>query len=315
MGTTGSLETHYQVQQKISHSLGATGLNQYTLKGPDSGAFGEVRRCIDTRTKEARAVKHIPKTTSQRRVEVLHEIDMMKLVSGKHNTILQFMEYFEDSGHFDLVFEFCEKGSLEDALKRQEMSTPKTALFGHQLLTALSFLRNARILHRDVKPSNVLLKSDSHVKLGDFGTAVLHEADKPLWQPSGTPLFFPPEIQILPSGYGYSFPVDIWAAGLTLYMLFFSGQHPFLNSSRCIDQKLLRSASFSVGWMQVWDTKAAELLRWLLMPFPGQRITAANACEHPWFHSQGYGSGSFEQSPPTKMVADSQGRWQEDPWG
>merc|ERR1712176_704583 len=98
-----------------------------------------------------------------------------------------------------------------------------------------------------------------------------------------------------------------------MYMILFKVDHPFMPAGS-MDVRLLRSALFSVGWMQVWDANAAALLRWLLMPCPWQRIKVEHACNHRWLGSYGLGNGSFDNSPPVKLVPDSRGAWYEDSW-
>lgn len=309
MGQTVS--SNYVVQQKIGHTVDLFGYDGGVTKGPDCGNFGSVRRGIDTRTQQPRAIKNIQKSTSEVKEKVMLEISLMQAVTGQHPNIVQFCEYFEEWGHFDLVFEFCGNGTLDDGIRNKSIKESDAAGFCYQMLSALVFLKQRSVLHRDVKPANVLLKDDRTCKLADFGCACYLQATDSLYHHGGTPAFWPPEVDILPRGDGYSFPLDVWAVGVTFYMMLFQGVHPFIQNGR-IDEKMLQKADFDSGMMWLWNGNLVQFLRWLLMPCPRQRIRPENACNHIWLGSFGFGPGSFSQQTPPKLVPDSYGRWGED---
>lgn len=286
------------------------GQEGHVLLQPDSGNFGVVRRGVDTRTKEPRAIKHIKKGTPQSRERVLNEIKVMQVASGSDPAIVTFYEHFEEWNHFDLVFEFCANGTLDDQIEAK-LDQRAAALFSHQLLGALACLRDKGVLHRDVKPANVLLKDSYTCKLADFGSACLMAQTERLFERAGTPAFWPPEMEMLPKGNGYSLPYDMWSMGITLYWMLFH-KHPWVSQGK-LDSKQLRHADFDFGMMQMTNPKCFQLLRWLLMPSPEQRIHPFDAVEHTWLGSHGFGNGSFSQPTPSpRLVPDSQGRWMPD---
>jgi len=308
MGISQSVDNHYVVQQKIEHTVDKMGHDGFIVKPPDAGHFGSVRRSVNRITQEVRAIKHIPKNTPNAKEKVLEEVELMKAVSGGHVNIVQFIEHFEDWDNFDLVFEFCGNGTIDDAIKGSGLDHSAAARFCHQWLSALVFLKQQRILHRDIKPANILLKDSRTSKLADFGSACFLDTDVSIFHRGGTPAFWPPEVDILPRGDGYSFPFDVWTVGITLYMILFDGVHPFMSQGH-IDQKLLRVSSFDSGMMWVWNANLLQLLRWLLMPSPRQRLAPEIACNHAWLGSFGFGKGTFSENIPTKLLPDSYGRW------
>jgi serine/threonine protein kinase len=313
MGNISSVHGHYQVQENIAYHVEKTGFVRSDIAAPEEGTFGQVRRCVDLKTHEARAVKTIPKTTSERRRLVLNEIEMLKAVSGKQENVVRYVEYFEQRSHFDIIFEWCDSGTLEKLAKSGSVSMKSAAFYFVQLLDALGFLKKSGVLHRDIKPSNVLLASGlgEHYacKLSDFGCACKHEASKKIQEPHGTPAYVAPEVLILPKGDGYSFPADMWGAGIILYVMLFKGHHPFQNGAD-VDPQLARTSSYQLGWMNVWSPGAASLITWLLLPYPAQRIELEKAANHPWLGSYGYGSASFKDPPPKKrFVPDRNGHW------
>merc|ERR550525_942597 len=95
------------------------------------------------------------------------------------------------------------------------------------ILSAIAFLHRKGICHRDVKPDNFMVAKGT-LKLADFGLATFVPPGKLLKDKCGTPAFMAPEIHSLPKrSPGYGFPVDVWAAGVTMYMILHQGQHPF----------------------------------------------------------------------------------------
>jgi len=310
MGNGQSVTSNYVVQQNVGHQVDRFDNISNFRKAADAGNFGSVRRGIDTRTQQPRAIKHIEKANAAIKENVLREVEILQAVcsSGQQANVVQFFEYFEEWGHFDLVFEFCSGGTLADAINSKSLSDRDSAGFCHQMLSALAFIKSRGVLHRDVKPANVLLKDQGTCKLADFGSSCFLNAGEDLFNRGGSPAFWGPEVDILPRGEGYSFPLDVWATGITLYMMLFQGVHPFVIDGH-IDQKQLQRADFDAGMMWLWDAKKVAFISWLLMPCPRQRVLPENACNHVWLSSFGFGSGNFSQDIPRKMLPDSYGRW------
>lgn len=285
-----------------------------------SGAFAEVRPCTHMGTHTLRAVKTIEKSDwyGTARSHVMDEIAMLRAVSGKHPYIIKFIEYYEEWSTMNLIFEYCTGGALQEAIDGRALPTGEgyCARLVYQLIDALAFLRQEDIVHRDVKPANVLLAapkgrhaadlSEVDVRLADFGVACLCKDKEPITDVEGTPAFFSPEMLQLPRGKGYSFPTDMWATGVTLYMTLFEGAHPFQERGG-VSKQLLRSGDFDVGWLT--STKATDLLSWLLLPHPEQRIRPEEALEHPWFASHRLGGGGFAKEKPAKLILDGHGNW------
>jgi len=252
-------------------------------------------------------VKTVEKTDWMTRYYIMEEIRLLQVVSGKHPNIVQYFEFYEEWSVLNLVFEYCPKGNLEQALMSREFRSGGERLWAilmHPILSALEFLKSVKIVHRDVKPANLVFSNEETLKLTDFGSACFVEAD--LKEAEGSPGFFAPEMLQLPRGKGYSFPVDVWALGISIYMMMFEGEHPFAtnNNLRKNDQ---RSGTFQVGWLT--SSAVTDLLTWMLMPHPDQRISSADAMEHSWFYSYGCGSGRFQKKIGSKIILDSHGNW------
>mmetsp|Transcript_61654 Transcript_61654/g.115283 ORF Transcript_61654/g.115283 Transcript_61654/m.115283 type:complete len:318 (-) Transcript_61654:27-980(-) len=288
----------------------------YVKRGEDdcvgSGAFGQVRPCVERLTLADRCVKTIPKADWWTRPAVMQEIEILEMVSGKHPNIVEYFEYFEEMTVIHLILEYCAKGNLNQMIlsrKFREGGERLSAKIVYQIAGALALLREVEVVHRDVKPSNLVFAEDDLVKLTDFGCACLattSEAED-LKEIKGTPCFFSPEIHQLPRGRGYSFPADMWAFGICSYMMLCKGAHPFMTEKGSLRTREHHSGIFDVDWFTSWA--ARDALQWMLMPHPGQRILPQELMEHKWCYSYNLGGGTFSKSIRQKHVLDSHGNW------
>lgn len=287
------------------------------------GSFGQVWRAIDKGTSEIVAIKQLDKRKDgpgRRRNDFRHEVDIMQKVS--HENILKFIGMYEDSTHVNLVLEYCDGGDFSDKLKvrpEQPMGPCEAVVAGwlRQICSAIQALHEANIVHRDVNPKNFML-ARGVLKLADLGIAqLLPSIGARLFSKSGTPGFMAPEQYMLPMGDGYSFPVDMWAAGIVLYMMLHGGRHPYMEDGKLNrkimiqrsvkpkvwnaktihgivappgqQEKVSRSKSlsknFGSGRTNEGDDASEELLDHLLAPDPHNRASASEVLCHAWLSS------------------------------
>ena len=187
------------------------------------GAYGIVWRATDKRSKEVVALKKIfdafqNATDAQR---TFREIMFLQEMDG-HEHIIRLTNVLKADNDRDiyLVFEYMET-DLHAALRANILQDIHKQYILWQSLKALKFMHSAELLHRDMKPSNLLLNSDCLMKVADFGLArSLPESREergeasPLTDYVATRWYRAPEI-LLGSGT-YSFAVDMWAVGCIL---------------------------------------------------------------------------------------------------
>jgi len=118
-------------------------------------------------------------------------------------------------GHFYLVMEWVEGHTLHELVQKGSMPLRKVANYAMQMCDALHFAHTHKILHRDVKPGNIMVNDEDRVKVADFGLArpMTGEAEE---NPFGTPDYAAPEIM---DSRGVDQRADIFAAGVVLYEL------------------------------------------------------------------------------------------------
>ncbi|MEZ6186389.1 MAG: protein kinase [Planctomycetota bacterium] len=133
-----------------------------------------------------------------------------------------------DSGHPFLVMDFVQGTTLDARLRRGPLPVTRALEVAYELAAALSLAHAQGIVHRDVKPANVMLRADGRPLLTDFGLAMEDSGHHSLTQAGnmlGTPGFMPPE-QVMGSLAELGPPADVYALGATLYVCL-TGHAPF----------------------------------------------------------------------------------------
>ena len=156
------------------------------------------------------------------------------------------------------------------------------------LLSCLNVLDQVGIAHRDIKPANLLMCSDddisgAKIKLADYGMASFVGVDNLVRGRCGTPGFVAPEILLTGVNGGYGNKVDIFSAGVTLYVML-SGYEPFYGESdtELIDANREAKVDFPhADWHSV-SVEGRDLIERMIVVDPAQRIGAREALRHPW---------------------------------
>uniref|UniRef100_A0A0N5BIY5 polo kinase n=1 Tax=Strongyloides papillosus TaxID=174720 RepID=A0A0N5BIY5_STREA len=189
-------------------------------------------------------------------------------MSLRHPNILRLFRYFYCPFYVCMTLELC-KETLSDVLKRLKVLDEASCKFVvREVARGLSHLHDNRIIHRDIKPDNIFLTNDMDVKIGDFGIAIRHENPaKKVTEACGTILYLAPESL---DGSGYSFGIDVWALGVTLYKMAV-GHHPFRNRVDFLLYNKIMSCSYIVP--STIPVHTGDMIRSLLTRDPGSRPT------------------------------------------
>jgi hypothetical protein len=191
-----------------------------------TGGHGKVYRGQITDTDEVVAIKKIPvKAGKFSKKFVKLEIDILRTLS--HPNLVRYMgcKYSSKFREYSIVLEYVDGGSLEQIIKKRgPMSEEQVAGIVQQTLHGLSHLHSKRVIHRDLKPGNILLTRSGQIKITDFGvSAQLLNIESMRSSCVGTPYYSAPEvIQVVP----YSYQADIWSLGCAVYEMLF-GCRPY----------------------------------------------------------------------------------------
>jgi len=187
------------------------------------GTYGECHAAIDKRNNRLYCLKRIENAAAG-----LEEQEATVLRTLDHPGIVRYHDSFilEEEAALCVVMEFCDGGDLSSIIRQrarsgEHFSEDEVLDMFVQLIESLKYLHGRRILHRDLKPQNVLVSSSyaesPRLLLADFGIAkVLDAADSAAATVLGTPTYLSPEIC---KGQKYSYSADVWALGCILHEL------------------------------------------------------------------------------------------------
>ena len=181
------------------------------------GAYGIVYKCKNKETNKYVAVKKF-KETEDKLVQKTMKRELAMLQMLKHENIVEFQEAFVNKGDFFLVFEYVEKNLLEVLEESPDGLSPELIRsFVFQMCKAVSYLHKNNMIHRDVKPENLLIDENLNLKLCDFGFARKIKLNKQnnnvdtMTDYVATRWYRSPELLL--SGGIYGPEVDYWAIG------------------------------------------------------------------------------------------------------
>ena len=230
------------------------------------------------------SLAHMKKMSMKR---IQREIDLLK--SLDHPNIVRFHEAFTDiAQNVYIVTEFANHGSLDRFTKDTLLGHEDINDWMTQLRDGLHFLLRHNILHRDLKPQNILLHKEPisgriTLKIADFGFAKAFESlseDSMMETLCGTPMYLSPEVV---KTRKYAIPSDLWSVGVMMYQLFYHTM-PFERPRNILElMKSLDTMTLRFPADPKVDAGAKELMTTLLQTDPLKRSSWGNFFTHSWF--------------------------------
>uniref|UniRef100_A0A8C4LW12 Serine/threonine-protein kinase Nek9 n=1 Tax=Equus asinus TaxID=9793 RepID=A0A8C4LW12_EQUAS len=184
------------------------------------GAFGEATLYRRTEDDSLVVWKEVDLTrlSEKERRDALNEIVILALL--QHDNIIAYYNHFMDNTTLLIELEYCNGGNLYDKILRQKdklFEEEMVVWYLFQIVSAVSCIHKAGILHRDIKTLNIFLTKANLIKLGDYGLAKKLNSEYSMAETLvGTPYYMSPE---LCQGVKYNFKSDIWAVGCVIFEL------------------------------------------------------------------------------------------------
>ncbi len=177
------------------------------------GGMSDVYEAVDQRNDSAVAVKVVRATDPDLARRLAQEVRALARV--EHRGLVRLLDTGLTDGRAYLVMELVDGTTLAEALRRGPLGPGRAATLGSELAGALAYVHGQGIVHRDVKPSNILLSADGGARLGDFGIARLLDASTLTIAGTtlGTAAYMAPE-QLEDHQVGVS--ADVWSLGMVL---------------------------------------------------------------------------------------------------
>lgn len=208
--------------------MGVQGLNSSPIKniGPyridvliGRGGSARVYRAFDPGTKQHVALKLLnPSIEVEEEFTLRFQREVEVVMGLKHEHILPILDFGDDHGFTYIVMPLCEGGSLADRLHDGRLSAAEGARLMNEISAALQYAHDNGIVHRDVKPGNILFDNDGNALLTDFGLARVNDASISLTGSAiiGTPAYISPEQA---RGEKINARTDQYSLGVILYQL------------------------------------------------------------------------------------------------
>lgn len=339
--TTTIIEEIFQVKEtntlnKTTDAEGRSMVNQYTfVKKLGEGTYGKVKLVLHGEKEDKCAVKVIKKDMLKRRREmirdekgrikykdalenVMREIAIMKKLN--HPNLVKLYEVIDnaDSSKMYIVMEYAEKGQILEwdqenrnfynLHQREYFNEDELRKIFSETIQGLYYLHKNGIVHRDIKPQNILQGADGTIKIADFGVSDIVGDKDVLTKTQGTYHFLAPECVTTQSdGKGYSGKgADIWAMGVTFFAFTYY-KAPFDSEDTLELFERIESDELKFPEQRAISNELKDLFSRLLEKNPAKRISLDELANHPFFQKDKVGvelaencSSKVEQVTVTK---------------
>uniref|UniRef100_A0A8C1FLQ9 Serine/threonine-protein kinase PLK n=1 Tax=Cyprinus carpio carpio TaxID=630221 RepID=A0A8C1FLQ9_CYPCA len=259
------------------------------------GGFARCYEMTDLANNKMYAVKVIPQSRVSKphqREKITNEIELHKSLQHKH--VVKFSHHFEDQDNIYIFLELCSRKSLAHIWKaRHTLTDPEVRYYLKQIISALKYLHNKGILHRDLKLGNFFVNENMDLRLGDFGLAAkLETVEQRKKTICGTPNYLAPEVL---NRQGHGTESDVWSLGCVMYTLL-CGNPPFETLDLKETYKCIKEVRYSLP--QSLTPSAQKLISAVLQKDPSDRLTLDQILAHEYFTK----SFTPEKLPPSSCV-------------
>lgn len=262
-GNSGTIIGHYELKKTLG-----------------KGNFSTVKLAQHRITQHLVAIKVVKTSvlSEDNLMKINREIDVLKKL-GKHENVIRLYQVIKTKRYFMLVTEYCADGELYDYLvKNGKLSEANSCKYFLQILSAIEYLHDHNVVHRDLKAENLLLTNDlKTIKIVDFGFANYYKPDNLLSTWCGSPPYAAPELF---KGLEYvGPPVDIWSVGVVLYVMV-CGSLPFDGHNLVYLKSRVLSGKFRIPYFM--STECEGLIRGMLRLDPERRFCIRQIRSHCW---------------------------------
>lgn len=245
----------------------------------------QVFKCLNQVTRKLAIIKRISKAHLGKPGSIRNELELLQGL--RHTNIVTYQDTFETADHVFLVMEYCESELMSDS--NQARTEIEARQISRQILFGLNYLHSNHVVHRDIKPGNVLIKGTGIVKITDFGEAQLimsTDAGRKfdITELYGTPRYMAPECL---HNWSVTTGADIWSFGCLLGKML-TGKDPW---SFCQDKfavffklssHLITEFPYDVDSISC-SSEGKSLLRSIFKCNPQRRPKAVELLSDPYF--------------------------------
>ncbi|XP_053304774.1 ribosomal protein S6 kinase alpha-5-like [Spea bombifrons] len=319
MGNPDRTDTDKSIQVNETGHEDKVGMEDFELlKILGTGAYGKVflvRKVTGPDAKNLYAMKVLRKASLVQKEKTAEHTRTERTVLEhvRQSPFLVTLHYaFQTEAKLHLILDYVSGGELFTHLfQRDNFSEDAVRFYSGEIILALEHLHKLGIVYRDIKLENILLDSDGHVVLTDFGLSkefLSQEIDR-TYSFCGTTEYMAPEIICGQGGHGKS--VDWWSLGILIYELL-TGASPFTlegekNTQSDVSRRILK---MDPSYPSTLSAEARDLLQKLLLKDPKKRLGATGACpikDHPFFKGLDWDAlAQRKVSPPFRPTLRSE---------
>ncbi|XP_016361565.1 serine/threonine-protein kinase NIM1-like [Sinocyclocheilus anshuiensis] len=247
----------------------------YKVRGQiGCGNFSKVKLAIHALTKDKVAIKIMDKMRLDLQTQRMLSKEISNMERLYHPNLLQLYEVLETPSRLYLVLEFTGGGDVHTRISSGgKLSDQESKTVFAQILSAVKYMHENNIIHRDLKAENVLYTTNSCIKVADFGFSTrVNNLNQALDTYCGSPPYAAPELfkyesYIGPPSYNGP-PVDVWAMGVLLFLMV-TGTLPFrADTVAKLHQSVLEGDYVLPTWV---SAPCQRLIRGILKPEPSER--------------------------------------------
>lgn len=243
----------------------------------EKGSFSEVYKFINKKNSYISAGKIIDLEKYQKNKQYSIEENILKMLN--HPNIIKYKESFSDDQNHYIITEYYPNGNLNNLCKNRgnKLTEFEIKYYLLQMVSALIYLKKNNIIHRDIKPHHFVITDSIKLKLcGFYLSQKLELKSDKIKGISGTNNYMAPEL--IKNEY-YSFEVDVWSLGITLYRLFV-GRGPFNSKNKEETREKIKIGKYFFPNDCDISDSAKDLIQKILIVDPSRRITIEEIYSH-----------------------------------